>query len=273
MKRSQGQDNYDDKKARFSGGHSGPPSSRGGYPQRGGFDSRGPQRSFGGRDGGERRNDGEGYAPRRPFAGRDDRQSGGFDRQNGRSFGPRNTFRREEGSQGGYGTPQRFNGGDNRGAAPAAAAAPRPMAAPVARPVPVARLKEGVAQANRALAEVIEQFGSTLSGDYDISTLEVSVSFSEDGRFLGFGQGGAATMTLSVTPLSAEEILEGEEGELMDMDEDESFGAADMDDLEGDLEVDEEALAHAPAPKAKKARANSARTEPSAEGASTDLEN
>lgn len=242
MRRSPGQDFSDNKKPRFGGSQDGPPA-RGGYPQRGGYDSRGPQRPFRA-EGGERRGNGdEGFNGRRPFQARDDRggqsdrgSQGGFDRQNGRSFSPRSTFRREEGAQGGYGTPARPQ--NNEAARPSfnAGPAPRPAAAATPRPVPAARLKEGVAQANRALAEVIEQFGSTLSGDYDISALEVMVSFSEDGRFLGFGQGGAATMTLSVTPLSAEDILEGEEADLMDMD-------ADDDDSE-DLEfVDETSMA------------------------------
>ena len=251
MRRDFGQNYSDDhKKPRFGGsgggggGGRGAPQGRGGYPQRGGFESQGPKRPFRG-EGSERRgSDEEGFGARRPFQGRQERSaSGGFDRQTGRSFGPRNTYRREEGSGGGQGFRDRAPQHDApRGQS--AAPAPRPMAAPVSRPVPVARLKEGVAQANRALAEVIEQFGSTLSGDYDISALEVMVSFSEDGRFLGFGQGGAATMTLSVTPLSAEEILEGEEGELMAMDDDEmgldeDFAAHSDMDLEADLDVEE----------------------------------
>jgi hypothetical protein len=255
MRRDFGQNYSDDhKKPRFGGsgggggGGRGAPPSRGGYPQRGGFD--GPKRPFRG-EGSERRgSDEEGFGARRPFQGRQERSaSGGFDRQTGRSFGPRNTYRREEG--------QSFRDRAPQQDAPRgqAAAAPRPMAAPVSRPVPVARLKEGVAQANRALAEVIEQFGSTLSGDYDISALEVMVSFSEDGRFLGFGQGGAATMTLSVTPLSAEEILEGEEGELMAMEDDDmgledDFAAHGDLQMEADLEV-EEAFVEAAAPSKK----------------------
>ena len=251
MRRDFGQNSSEDhKKARFGGGGGGgrgAPQGRGGYPQRGGFESQGPKRPFRG-EGSERRgSDDEGFGGRRPFQGREERSfGGGFDRQTGRSFGPRNTYRREDGPGGGQGFRDRAPQHD----APrsqAGAPAPRPMAAPVSRPVPVARLKEGVAQANRALAEVIEQFGSTLSGDYDISALEVSVSFSEDGRFLGFGQGGAATMTLSVTPLSAEEILEGEEGELMTMDDDDLV----LEEMEGDLDVEEEAFVAAPAPSKK----------------------
>jgi len=243
MRREFGQNFSDDKKPRFGGGGGrGAPQGRGGYPQRGNFEGHGPKRPFR-TEGSERRGFDE---DRRPQGGREERSFGGFDRQTGRSFGPRNTYRREEGSGGGQGFRDRAPQHDApRGQS--AAPAPRPMAAPVSRPVPVARLKEGVAQANRALAEVIEQFGSTLSGDYDISALEVMVSFSEDGRFLGFGQGGAATMTLSVTPLSAEEILEGEEGELMTMDDDDLV----LEEMEGDLDVEEEAFVAAPAPSKK----------------------
>jgi len=283
MRREFGQNYSDDnKKARFGGGGGGgrgAPQGRGGYPQRGGFD--GPKRPFRSEGSDRRGSDEEGFGGRRPFQGRDERSfgggggggGGGFDRQTGRSFGPRNTYRREDGPGGGQGFRDRAPQHDGPRGLAGGAPAPRPMAAPVSRPVPVARLKEGVAQANRALAEVIEQFGSTLSGDYDISALEVSVSFSEDGRFLGFGQGGAATMTLSVTPLSAEEILEGEEGELMGMEDDdmgleEDFAAQGDVQMEADLEV-EEAFVEAAAPSkkgaSKKAAGDAGPSEPPAD--------
>lgn len=259
MRRQQGRDFQDDgKKSRFAG--AGAPPSRGNYEPRGGSEGRGGYPAS--RGGYEGRSQGGPGGSRPPHRGQDDR-GGSFERSDSRGPAPRQTFRREDGAQGGYGRPSRPQFDAPRGPQAPAAQAPRPVAAPVARPVPVARLKEGVAQANRALAEVIEQFGSTLSGDYDISELEVMVSFSEDGRFIGFGAGGACTMTLSVTPLSAEEILEGENDDLAGMDEDFS-DADDADDLamddaaedvadaaQAELAVIEEAPAPAPEPEAE----------------------
>lgn len=147
-----------------------------------------------------------GYKPRSDSPGRYDERP------------PSKIFRRDDGPSQSYGRPSyRDNDSrdsrDNRDSRPTAPAA-RPVAAaaaPVAQPVSAERLKAGVADANRALGEVVEKFGHTLRGDYDISQLEVTVSFGQDGRFLGFGAGGAASMTLSITPLDAESVMEGEE--------------------------------------------------------------
>lgn len=170
------------------------------------------------------------------------------------------TYRRDGGAQGGYGKPhERFNGRpasrfDDRGPSrdersndrtnertrpSAPAPAPRVAAAPL---VSAQQLKAGIGQANRALAEVVEQFGHTLRGDYDIGALEVTVSFDAEGRFLGFGAGGATSMKLSLTPLDAESIVEGEEGESAEDGDDFVRMAEDEAEDEDEDEADEEGV-------------------------------
>ena len=206
---------------------------------------------------------GERPTSRPPWAGNNDR-GGSFDR-------PRTgTFRREGGSQGGYGRPNdRFNDrgpdrGFDRGGergndrfndrprfSPPSPRSEAPAArAPVAKAVSVQQLKAGIGQANKALAEVVEQFGTTLRGDYDIGAIEVSVSFDADGRFMGFGSGGAASMKLSLTPLDAESVIEGDEAEEAEDDEDEfeelTQDSDEQDDEQDDVEDDAEEQAAAP---------------------------
>lgn len=182
---------------------------------------------------------GERPTSRPPWAGNNDR-GGSFDR-------PRpSTFRREGGSQGGYARPndrfqdRGFDRGGERGndrfndRPRFSPPAPRSEArAPVASAVSVQQLKAGIGQANRALAEVVEQFGTTLHGDYDIGAIEVSVSFGADGRFMGFGSGGAASMKLSLTPLDAESVIEAEEAEEAE-DNDDDFVQMTQDNDESD---------------------------------------
>lgn len=218
----------------------------------GGFEGRPAQ---GARHGYEARGGQEGRSGGYESRGRTDRsdERGGYagrDRSFGdRRFGDRprpNTFRRDDGPSGGYGRPAFGQASSERRDAPRAAAPTRDVPAPSRGPVPVARLKNGVRDANRALAEVVEQFGHTLEGGYDISELEVTVSFGDDGRFLGFGQGGAAAMTLSITPVDSEALLDADEDTGVDMDESLEGGAmADAsfdDDDEQEDDIDESAM-------------------------------
>jgi hypothetical protein len=66
--------------------------------------------------------------------------------------------------------------------------------------VPASKIKRGFAEAKRqfdsTIAEVIREFGD----GYEIAEIEVSASFSADGKFMGFGAGGAAAITLRIRP-------------------------------------------------------------------------
>lgn len=184
-----------------------------------------------------------GDAPRGPRAPREGGSERSFNRggDRGRDDRPQrsgggSTYRRE-GATGGW---------NSRGPRTDAAGPGGRPNLPRANPniVPARKLKEGIGAANRALAELMEDFGQGIAGDYDISSLEATLSFDTDGRFLGFGAGGSATITLTLTPLDAENVFHGEDiaakaGETDDLDELEN--AVDEDDVaEGDSDDGED---------------------------------
>ena len=115
-------------------------------------------------------------------------------------------------------------------------------------PVSAKKLQEGIPAANRALAAVMEEFGQQLVGEYDISEIEVPVSFDSDGRFIGFGPGGSLTIKLKLTPIEADDMLADRGDELLELgddEDDEDLGegkltTADLDDDDADLD-DEDA--------------------------------
>ena len=89
----------------------------------------------------------------------------------------------------------------------------------------------------------MEEFGQGIAGEYDISSLEATLSFDVDGRFLGFGTGGSATLSLTLTPLDAENVFDRDDiamagGNLADLDELDATAAED-DDEEDDEDDDE----------------------------------
>ena len=79
----------------------------------------------------------------------------------------------------------------------------------------------------------MDGFGKGIAGAYDIDALEAVVSFDSEGRFIGFGQGGAAAFTLTLTPLDAQNVFE-QGGEA------EGFVQQASDDDDDAMEEDEE---------------------------------
>ena len=67
-------------------------------------------------------------------------------------------------------------------------------------PVPVSKLKKGFASAKKEIQSIVEDIITTMADDYVISEIELAASFSADGKFLGIGVGGAATITIRISP-------------------------------------------------------------------------
>lgn len=198
------------------------------------------KRSFGGRDSSFKKRDEGTFGSRPPRFGRPDGRRFERNDRNDRNDSPRyfddgapapkrfqdrdqpfagrSSYRREGGMRGGYG--QKPPAPNREGFASFTPAAKSQQEAPAAQPVAVGKLKDGIKQANKALAEVIEQFGEGIQGDYDISQLEAQVSFGADGRFLGFGQGGAVSFSLTITPLDADNLFAQDDDALLDDDAD-----------------------------------------------------
>ena len=69
-----------------------------------------------------------------------------------------------------------------------------------APPVPASKLRSGFKNAKKEINSVIEEIVSTMTDNYVISEIELSASFSADGKFLGFGVGGAASIKIKIKP-------------------------------------------------------------------------
>ena len=67
-------------------------------------------------------------------------------------------------------------------------------------PVPASKLKTGFKKARKEIDSIIEEIVETMTNDYVISEIELSASFSADGKFMGFGVGGAATIKFKIRP-------------------------------------------------------------------------
>jgi hypothetical protein len=67
-------------------------------------------------------------------------------------------------------------------------------------PVPASKLRSGFSKAKDEINGLISEIVETMTKSYTISEIELSASFNADGKFLGIGVGGAATITIRITP-------------------------------------------------------------------------
>lgn len=75
--------------------------------------------------------------------------------------------------------------------------------APIARTSSVvapSKIKAGIRTARRQIEESLEEVLEIFTGPYRISQIELEISFNADGKFLGFGVGGATSMKVVVAP-------------------------------------------------------------------------
>ena len=70
----------------------------------------------------------------------------------------------------------------------------------VAKPVSASKLRKGITAAKNEINNILEDIVSTMNGRYVISEIELSASFNADGKFMGFGVGGATTIKIKITP-------------------------------------------------------------------------
>ena len=69
-----------------------------------------------------------------------------------------------------------------------------------AEPVAPGKLQKGLTKAAKEIDSLIDDILSSLSGSYDIEQIELDASFSADGKFMGFGVGGAVSVRIRVVP-------------------------------------------------------------------------
>lgn len=64
------------------------------------------------------------------------------------------------------------------------------------------QLRKGITKAKDEINDLIQEVIDTSTSDYDIHEIEFAASFSADGKFMGIGVGGAATITFRIRPCS-----------------------------------------------------------------------
>jgi hypothetical protein len=68
--------------------------------------------------------------------------------------------------------------------------------------VPASKLRQGLKHAKLEIQNVLGDLASMLTEEYRIAEIELSASFSADGKFLGFGIGGDASIKVKIRPAS-----------------------------------------------------------------------
>ena len=67
-------------------------------------------------------------------------------------------------------------------------------------PVTAYKLRKGFEAAKAEITETVDEIARFLSGSRHVREIELAVSFSTEGKFLGFGPGGAAIIKLRINP-------------------------------------------------------------------------
>ncbi len=76
----------------------------------------------------------------------------------------------------------------------------RPSHAPRQKPVPVSKVQAGLHKASEQIRAMVAELAAVLTEQYRITRIELTLSFNAEGKFLGFGAGGAASVTVTIAP-------------------------------------------------------------------------
>lgn len=66
---------------------------------------------------------------------------------------------------------------------------------------PASKLRDGITKAKNEIRQSLQEIAALMAMDFEVSEIEFSVSFSADGKFLGFGVGGAASIKVKIKPV------------------------------------------------------------------------
>jgi hypothetical protein len=72
-------------------------------------------------------------------------------------------------------------------------------------PVPPSALKKGLEKARADIENILNEVSSMVTANGSVSELEVSISFNAEGKFMGFGVGGAASIKIKMVPSQSKE--------------------------------------------------------------------
>jgi hypothetical protein len=70
----------------------------------------------------------------------------------------------------------------------------------IAIPVAPSKIASGLSKAKQDITALLDEIVSTMTEEYSVSEIELSASFSADGKFLGIGVGGATSITIRIKP-------------------------------------------------------------------------
>ncbi|MBA4417525.1 MAG: hypothetical protein C0392_06410 [Syntrophus sp. (in: bacteria)] len=76
----------------------------------------------------------------------------------------------------------------------------RPIAAEQPKTVSAAALKRGFERAKDEITGMCDEISALMTSRYNIGEVELTVSFSSNGDFIGFGAGGAASIKITIIP-------------------------------------------------------------------------
>jgi hypothetical protein len=68
------------------------------------------------------------------------------------------------------------------------------------RTVSAAALKRGFERARDEIAGMCDEISALMTSRYSVGKVELTVSFNAAGEFIGFGTGGAASITITIIP-------------------------------------------------------------------------
>ena len=69
------------------------------------------------------------------------------------------------------------------------------------KPVPASKLREGLAAAQDDIKQSLQEIATIMTMNFEVAEIELSMSFSAKGEFLGFGVGGAASIKVKIKPV------------------------------------------------------------------------
>ena len=69
-----------------------------------------------------------------------------------------------------------------------------------AKAISPSKMRDGIGKASKAISRILEDLASSVTDGFEVKEIELTASFSAEGKFLGFGVGGATSITFRVGP-------------------------------------------------------------------------
>ena len=69
-------------------------------------------------------------------------------------------------------------------------------------PVPASKMRKGIKKAQDEIRGMIREIAALMTDDFAITEIELTAGFNADGKFMGFGIGGDASIKIKIAPSS-----------------------------------------------------------------------